>query len=244
MSLIPLKKVTRTQNGASKDFYTVPAVVITTAQGKKLIPNPSGTETATFQTKEEAIEAIRRAGLDYTFEGVPYSTSKQTSTTQNTTPLSELPLDATSEALSRAIPILTQRLMDRESSVVAQSAFALGELQAQSAIEALIRLLGHEENQVRKEAAEALAKMGGPAIQPLLSAFRQAKSSSENNAIYIRLSVMTAYQYLIQSHRELLCLVIAQAVEALEDASWIVRSQAASFIGEAAPHLMNNPAKE
>lgn len=231
MSFIHIKKQKVGSSDNPREVFVVPAMAITTGQGKKLIPNPAGTENCVFETFEEAEQAVKRAGFDYIFEG------KKTYTLQQ--PPAPMPMPETGGPISiqEAIPLLIERLKDRESSVIAHAAFALGELIAEKAIEPLIGLLGHEDGSVRKEVAEALAKMGGAAVSHLKSAFQSARRSKEKNANYIRLSVINTYLEMTRSHRELLGLVMPQVVEGLSDESWLVRSQAALVIGHSAQYF-------
>lgn len=216
-----------------QDAYAVPCVAIATPDGRRLIPNPSGTEAQVFATLEEASEAIRRAGFDYSFEG------------QTTHLLAQGPADALSNArsanatgrpLEDAIPMLIQLLKDRESGVVAQAASALGALRTQAARDALVGILGHDDPGVRKNAADALARLGTPALHSLREALTKARNSNHANAPYIRLSVLTVYLEMLRqgSDRAAMAHFLPQAVESLTDESWLVRAQAAQVLGQAA----------
>ena len=218
------------KTGQKKEVYAVPAVALSTPGGKKLIPNPAGNDAAVYDTLEDAAEAIARAGFDYMFEG------KKTVTLGSQGP-KRLVVPNTGDPLANAVPLLIACLSEKESSVIANSAFALGVLEDSAAVEPLCALLGHEDSVVRKNVAEALAKIGANALWALRDNFDKALQSKEKNAPYIRLTVMTAYLELSHTHRELLDIVLPQAVEALQDESWLVRAQAASVIGHAAPFL-------
>ncbi|MBY0404657.1 MAG: hypothetical protein K2X66_12210, partial [Cyanobacteria bacterium] len=122
-SFIHIKKKTVSRGDGVTELYAVPAVAISIGQGKKLIPNPAGSETCIFNTLEEAESAVKRAGFDYIFEGVKtYTTQSQYEAHLPQTPAGP------SVTIEDSIPILIERLVDRETTVIANAAFALGEL--------------------------------------------------------------------------------------------------------------------
>ena len=227
MSFIHIKRKTIQKPEGAIEVFAVPAVAITSAQGKILIPNPAGNEACVFQTLEEAEQAVQRAGFDYIYEG-----KKTYALTKNRDASRISPSEAS--PLESAIPILLERLKDREPTVIANTAFALGELRALEATHALSDLLGHEDFAVRKEVAEAYAKLGRNALSVLINAFNQARRRPEKNASHARLTIMTAYLEMVQTHRDLIPDLLPQAVEALNDESWLVRAQAALVVGHAA----------
>ncbi len=231
MSFIHIKKQeVKGGDGTSKEIFAVQALAINSPQGKKLIPNPTGNETCAFDTFEEAIAAIRHAGCDYIFEG------KKTYLMDRThRPKKKVRTGL--DAFSDAIPLLLDRLQDKEAAVITHAIFALGELEEVSAIPSLIDLLGHEDANVRKALAEALAKIGYSALPHLASAYQSAKTSQEKYASHIRLTVMGAYLEITHMRRELLSQILPHAVEALEDENWMVRSQAALVVGRAAQYF-------
>lgn len=227
MSFVHIQKVKRNDplTGLMVERYAVPAVALTTPQGKKLIPNPSGNEACLFDTLEEAEEAVQRAGFDYVFEG------KKTYSLQKTKAAGASPAKIFSDPLRASVPILIARLQDKEMAVVANAALALGEIGAPESVRSLCEILGHEDQGVRKNVAEALAKMGQSSLEHLRQAWKTHQQSKFKDAPYVRLTIMTAYLYLAQLHRDLISEFLPQAVEALEDESWLVRAQAALVLG-------------
>jgi hypothetical protein len=88
---------------------------------------------------EEAEEAIRRAGFDYEFEG------KKTVTFS---PGAAGPTPAgrgSAHPLEQAVPLLIKHLEERDPSVVANAAYALGALRTHAALEVMLQILGHDE---------------------------------------------------------------------------------------------------
>lgn len=233
-SFIPIKKIKkRGPEGEPQTFYAVPSMAIATPQGRILIPNPSGNEAGLFATLEEAEEAIRRAGFDYEFEGQKtYAFSQPATSPQKVSKASGNPLE-------QAIPLLIQHLKDRESSVVANAVFALGAIRAYIALDALTAILGHDDPTVRKNLAEAMARLGASALPKLIEAFNQARTSTGKQAPYIRLTVLSAFLEMLEqgigTHYSPQFLPLT--VEALTDESWLVRSQAALVLGRTAQAL-------
>ncbi len=240
-SFIPIKKIRkRNAEGQVQVFFAVPSMAIATPQGRILIPNPSGNEAGLFATLEEAEEAIRRAGFDYEFEG------KKTYAFQLPDSGKSKPARIVGNPLEQAVPILVQHLKDRESSVVANAIFALGATRAHIALEPLTEILGHDDPTVRKNLAEAMAKLGGSALPNLIQAYQQALSSTHKNAPYIRLTVLSAFLEMVEQNTgtHASAQFLPLAVTALEDESWLVRAQAALVIGRTAQALEEERKKQ
>jgi HEAT repeat protein len=232
MNPIPVKKLQKQDpaTGKLRDVYAVPSVAIDSPQGKMLIPNPLGREAALFATFEEAEDAIRRAGFDYEFEGKTTYTMNETS--------SKRPHSAIvgGQPLEAAIPLLIAQLKEREPSVAANAAFALGALRSGQALEPLVAILGHDDPAVRKNTAEAIARLGAVAVPYLKQAYEKALGSTHKNAPYIRLTIMNTFLEMLEQgsgvgysgH------YLPLAVHALNDDSWLVKAQAALLVGRTA----------
>lgn len=230
MTLIHIKKLTRsnTTTGETTEKFALPAVALETPQGKKLIPNPAGKETCLFDSLEEAEQAARLGGFDYEYDG---------KTTHNYDAYKKAPKVSTGNPFDDSVPLLIERLGDEKSTVVANAAYALGQIRSEDAIPALCEHLGHDDSNIRKNVAEALANLGFPAIQPLRQKWEEAQHSKSKDAPYVRLTIMTAFLELINSHREFTGTILPMAVEGLEDENWLVRAQAALVLGNAAKLL-------
>ncbi len=227
MSLIHIKRVTKNHPISNEmvEKFLLPAVAISTPQGKKLIPNPAGQEACIFDTLEEAEHAARMGGFDYQFEG-------------KTTHMMEAPMKSASghtpRALRDVIPLLIERLQDKEGSVVANAALALGEIAAEDAIVPLCQILGHEDNVIRKSVAGALANIGMPAIPHLQDEWEMARKDTSKQAPYVRLTIMMTYVAMGEQQQGLPISVLPITSEGLEDESWLVRAQAALAIAHLA----------
>ncbi len=228
MSFIHIKKQSKTDSdGQTTERFAVQAMAIQSPQGQKLIPNPSGKEAAVFESFDEAVLAVQRAGFDYIFEGKKVYLSHITPLKQ---PMKRLTQQSFAD-LQDAVPILIERLGDREPSVVTQAAFALGQLADEAATEPLVAILGHEDPTVRRSVAEAMARIGPSTLRPLQSAYDLAQGSKDKNAFHIRLTVMQAFQEMAVRQKYISEQLIPQAIDALEDDNWLVRSAAAQVVG-------------
>jgi len=129
-----------------------------------------------------------------------------------------------------------EQMKEREPSVVANAAFALGSLRATQALEVLIGVLGHDDPNVRKNTAEALARMGSVAIPQLKQAYEKALSSTHKNAPYVRLTIMHTFLEMLEQGNGVAysAQFLPLVVHALNDDSWLVKSQAALLVGRTA----------
>jgi HEAT repeat protein len=231
-SFIPIKKIKkRATDGQLQVWFAVPSMAIATPQGRVLIPNPSGAEAALFASLEEAEEAIRRAGFDYEFEG------KQVyAFNQPTGGLKPAMARAGGNPLEQAVPMLIAHLKDRESSVVANAVYALGSVRAYAALDPLSDILGHDDPTVRKNVAEAMARLGASALPKLTAAYEKARTHTGKQAPYIRLTVLSAFLEMVEQGNgpALSAQFLPLALSALEDDSWLVKSQAALLMGRTA----------
>jgi len=226
MNVIQIRKI----RSEGKEHYAVPCMALSTPQGRLLIPNPHGTETRIFNSLEEAGEAVHRAGFDYLFEG---------ETAHMPVPLHQsrpIPRIGGQVNLADSIPRLTELLKDKEPLVITNAAMALGNLQAVTALDALSACFGHDDSTVRKTAAEAIAKMGSPALPVLREALGKGRVVTHSNAVYIRTSALMAYVEMLERglHSNLMQQFLPQVMECLNDESWLVRAQAAQVLGLAA----------
>lgn len=213
--------------GQEASHFVVPAVAINTKDGVRTIPHPYGSETRIYETLEKAIEQVHRAGYAAEFEGKHYP--------MPTRQLLQRPRALSGSAgqapimkiLQNAIPELQGQLNDNVPSVVASAAYALGELKDDSALPGLLHALGNDDASVRKNAGEALAKIGKPSLKTLQLALK------DKNWV-VRHSALAALVELIHLNIDLAGSILADALPLLKDDSWLVRSQAANVFGEAA----------
>jgi HEAT repeat protein len=244
---IQQKKQANPAGGDPVVIYLVKAMAIQRPDGSKtLIPNPSGADVAVFDTLDAAEQAVRRAGFDSEFDGqrrinLHQSSERLTGTSHTVVSRGGREQDWMS-AMRATLPVLLKRLNDRESSVITQSALAVGELHllealpqvSQSVIPLLLKHLGHEDPLLRKAIADTLAKLGLDVLDPLRQAYAQARISTAQNASHIRLTVLGSYAELLRHYPNGIAKVLEVALEALEDDHWLVRAQAAQLVAQAA----------
>lgn len=220
MDLIPIKKSKMKKNNKEVEVYIVPAISIQISGGTaKKIPHPQGFDNLVFKSLDSAVEAINLAGFGYVFE------DKQV-------PPSEIPTSITPD-LRRAVDPLLEMLKDDNPGAVASAAYALGELRSTEAIKPLLEILGQDDMAIRKNATEALAKIGDPAIRGLIEAL------SDKNWV-VRNSAATALGEMINFASIKIVAAVQPLTRALEDSNWIVKSSAATSIGKISAFLRDN----
>lgn len=208
--------------------YNIPAVGIRAKEGMRLIPHPFGTETASFESLELVLAQIHRAGYAAECEGKHYPPpSMENRIAKRPRPrLRQHPASPLLRTAEEALPALHEQLNDTAPSVVASAAFALGELRDENAINGLIHAFSNEDATVRKNAAEALAKIGRPALHAL-------QLSLKDKHWLVRHSALAAINELIHLAFDLVPEILRDTLPLLKDESWLVRSQAAQVLGEA-----------
>jgi HEAT repeat protein len=104
-------------------------------------------------------------------------------------------------------------------------------------------LLSHEDASVRKNVAEAMAKLGATSLMALAKAYENAKShKTDRNAAHVRLTVQQSYLEMMKLKQyALLPDIIPYVLDALQDDTWLVRSQAALVLAQAAQYLHETP---
>jgi len=221
MDIIYIKKQTKPGNSAVFR-YVVPAVGIKTSEGTRLIPHPYGTESTTFDSLEETIEQVHRAGYDAEYDTQHYPLPMR----QNRLPTKKSKASGLG-IVNDAIPSLHHQLKDSSPSVISTAAWALGEFRDTSAIPGLIHALSNEDAAVRKNSAEALAKIGRPSLSALQAALK-------DKHWLVRHSALQAMIDMVHIQPELVVELLPNALPLLKDESWLVRSQSATVFGEAA----------
>jgi hypothetical protein len=226
MSVIKIRRHDQPQpDGTTVAHYIVPALALQVGGGKRLIPNPNGQESCAFPSLEAAEDAVRRAGFDAEYEGRtlrhnPYA------------PPPAAPATDPFACLQDAGPILLKRLQDREPSVIANAAFSLGRLSVSAAIDPLIGVLGHDDANVRKQATDALVRLGEATVPALRRAYDKVRGLPDNRSALIRLSIMSTWLEMArQNRRDWLIPVLPLIMEALQDEHWLVRGQAVLLVG-------------
>ena len=168
MNLIPIKKSKIKKDGQEIEVFIVPAMNITQSNAKeKKVPHPDGTTSIIFPTLEKAIEAINFSGFSYSL----YKEMMANTATYNS-----------HSDLSNIINPIMGLLKDKNSDVVASAAFALGEMTCKEAVSPLIEILGLDDFSIRKNAIEALAKIGEPALKQLIKSLDDPNWVARNSA--------------------------------------------------------------
>lgn len=207
--------------------FVVSAVGLRDKSGQeRLIPHPFGNRSTVFGSLEQTIQAIHRAGYSAEIEGQLYSLPSQKAMTVP----KRLKPTQSATFFDTVTPTLIQLLSDATPSVVASAAFALGELKTPLAIEPLLDCFSHEDSTVRKHVSEAMAKIGAPAVESVRRAL------SDKNYLVRLTAITTIGEFLIRA-RPLGTQLLEDAKPLLMDSNWIVKSQTAHLVGQAA-HLI------
>lgn len=217
-------------NSEGVAHFTVSAVKIQTPQGKiRGVPHPYGKETSAYPTLEAALEAVHRAGYDAECEGRFYAMPPHQSAKDK--PKTLKPASRSGQSIQQTLAQSKQGLLallgDNNPGVVANAAYALGELRDELALTALVGVFRHDDATVRKQAAEATAKIGEPALRHLESALRDPHW-------LVRHSALTALLELVSLQFEILAPLLPATLPLLQDENWLVRSQAALVFAETA----------
>lgn len=220
MDLIPIRKSKINKSGQEIEVYLVSAIAMQTPDGSsKKIPHPYGYDSIVFRTVEKAIEAIDFAGFGYKLDD------------QNVPP-SDVQLSITPD-LTTAIEPLLKMLKEPNRGAIASAAFALGELRSARAIKSLIELLGEDDQTIRTNATEALAKIGDPAVRALIEALEDPNWVTRNSAAI-------GLGELVNHSAGKILRAIQPLTNRLEDTNWIVKSSAATSIGKIAAFMKKN----
>lgn len=221
-NIIPIKKSSITRNGKTTEVFIIPALAMRQPDGTtRKIPHPQGYDSLTYKTMEEATKAIDLAGFGHSVDN-------------KEVPAKEVHKQVAPSLSMTLIPLLTA-LKDSNNNVIASAAYALGELRSVEAINPLIELLGKDDNEVRTASAEALGKIGYPALRAVIELMEDSNWVSRNSAAiairemlkYNKINIMTA---------------LPSLTSLLSDENWIVRSSAATTIGKIAQYLRSEEA--
>ncbi len=204
--------------------YVVSAVGIKTPEGKlRLIPHPYGTETMRFEAFDLLLEQIHRSGYIAEFEGKQYIPEYVQSKPRRKAVVH----GSLEQTFMAALPILREQLKDASPAVAANAAFALGELRDETALPGLFHAMSNEDGTVRKNVAEALAKIGKPALKVIEDAL------SDKNWVARHSAVNTVLE-LVHMKSDLVNTLLPITLAGLKDENWLVRSQVALLLGQAA----------
>lgn len=223
METIYIKKQTLAEGEPA--VFVVPAVGIKTEKGLKLIPHPYGTEMTHFETLDETLSQVHRAGYAADYDGKHYPPPARKSLISTKPSLKTLKGTPVSQVLRQALPRLIEQLSDSNPGVISQAAQALGEMGDEQALQGLFHCFGHEDIQVRKAAAEAVARMGKSGLSVIQTAL------ADKNWV-VRHSGLSAMIALVHTDFDRLTLILPEALATLKDDNWLVRSQGAALFTE------------
>ncbi len=221
MDIIPIKKNKVKKNGSEIEVYTIPALSINLSDKvAKKVPHPNGNSTMSFSTLEKAINAIQLAGYRYRDGGRIV-----------------MPRAIDTTGLVDIKQPLISLLNDKSSSVVLSAIFALGEINCKEAITPLINLLEKDDNTVRDKVIQSLAKIGLPAINPLLASINDENWIKRNAALTCIGEISELHP--LDPHK-----ILESIINKLEDPQPVVRSSAALALAKVYKNTINKNNKQ
>jgi hypothetical protein len=234
--------------------YIIPVMVLKTPQGEKSIPNPHGQEARSFSSLSAAVEAIELAGFDAEFEGRHvkladlqeesggFSQRKAAKPLQSVTQVQAEQL--VKEGLLQAIPLLIDRLQDKEFYTVVHATKTLGVLTPAEALSPLMALLGHDSPDVREAVVEALAHYGASIVLTLGSSYSKLKAEGKGEQAYRkRLDIINTYLAISKRYpTNTLAGIMSQLLEGLRDEQWLIRSASAQVLNQLAARRLEEQA--
>ncbi len=122
------------------------------------------------------------------------------------------------------LKVMAEALHDIHPSVRKAAAWSLGQTGRRKAVEPLIAALQDPDEEVRREAVEALVRIGTPAMQPLVSALRE-----EDSEVRRRVAEVIGRFY---SSSDTEPLMHAFVLSALKDGDALSRARMATLLGE------------
>ena len=210
---IHIGKKTQIINGREVEVYIVPALSFQRKDNPnpKKIPHPLGKDFLIFESVEEAQQAIEHSGFTC---AVPHSNKRPVEKQTYHTSYDDLILDS-----------LAKLAQDISPNVAASAIFALGEIAHPQTIDLLIQKMGEDNEIIRTNATDAVAKCGMAAFDKLLQALNDENWVKRNSAVICLGKLSDNPEIDIQK-------TIIPLSKRLDDKNSIVKSSAALTLGK------------
>ncbi len=212
MQYVSIKKVLKD----GREVFQVPALNLKNSEGttKQRIAHPLGDDYLEFNTLEEAIRSAELSGFKYI---LPDGTK---------------PLEAKKEQLinnnidDMVYNTLIKQVRDINSSVVAASITALGELGDIKLIDLFIEKMGEDNDSVRTSAINSILNFGEAGTEKLLQALKDENWVRRNSALI-------TFSRLIDSETVNPEKILPSLIVMTEDKNTIVKTSAIQTLGKA-----------
>ena len=212
MQYVSIKKVLKD----GREVFQVPALNLKNSEGttKQRIAHPLGDDYLEFNTLEEAIRSAELSGFKYI---LPDGTK---------------PLEAKKEQLinnnidDMVYNTLIKQVRDINSSVVAASITALGELGDIKLIDLFIEKMGEDNDSVRTSAINSILNFGEAGTEKLLQALKDENLVRRNSALI-------TFSRLIDSETVNPEKILPSLIVMTEDKNTIVKTSAIQTLGKA-----------
>lgn len=220
------------------EAWLLPCMLIPTPTAPKHVPHPLGTVVQTFATLEEALARVHQAGYTGVCQGRSYPPKARQATAPTAKPRQEtLQLQ---QALELALPVLLQRLHDKEPACLAQALQTLSHYPSQSLDEKVllqvVQACYHDAPDVREGSLAALQRWFATDTNRLTLLLSQQLSKAQAHPVQSesqrqRLGCLTVLQTLAShGHRHSLVPFMHLLLHALEDDYWLNRTTAMATV--------------
>ena len=201
-----------------KPFYYVQALSLKNSENKTalLIPHPTGNEMLEFNTLEEAVASVQKAGFEYILPEGEF-VSEETVSDLTRTVKNDLENILFSKFKSKA--------NDINSSVAASALKALSYLNDKDAIDIFISKMGEDNDKIREVSIEALVSYKDSAIDKLIKALSDLNWVTRNSAI----TALTKLNEIAEIDSER---ILAEIIKMIDDKNTIVQSNALVSAGQ------------
>lgn len=210
---IHIGKKTQVINGREVEVYIVPALSFQRKDNPnpKKIPHPLGKDFLIFESVEEAQQAIEHSGFTC---AMPHTIKRHIEKQTYHTSYDDLILDS-----------LEKLAQDISPNVAASAIFALGEIAHPQTIDLLIQKMGEDNEIIRTNATDAVAKCGMAAFDKLLQALNDENWVKRNSAVICLGKLSDNPEIDIQK-------MIVPLFKKLDDKNSIVKSSTALTLGK------------
>lgn len=173
MQYIPIKK----SENSGKEIFEVGAIPLknTNKTVVQKIPHPLGTDTIVYETLEDAIDAITRAGFSYILPDGQKGTNitEKKKTAHSGTDYEQIVLNSIKSKVNSSNPTISAAAIQ-----------ALSEFPSEETFEILFKKLGEDNDQIRKNAIAGICRYGNILTDKLIKALKSPNWVTRNSVLH------------------------------------------------------------
>lgn len=160
-----------------KKIYTINAIPLKNKEKSivQKIPHPIGTDTLTYKTLDEAVDAIKRAGFS------PILPNGKKDTSLEITKKSALKSDNSYETM--ILDVIKSKINSSNPNVCQAAVLALAEFPSEETFDILFDKIGEENDLIRKNAILSICRYGNRLSDKLIEALTHENWVTRNSAI-------------------------------------------------------------